>query len=273
MLSNKSLISLTFISLLLWACNRINYFETKPIYPNATIVMAHAATGNTPGIKRNTLEGAIFGLDTLDGIEIDISISKNRGLWLSHDQKVYTLDKYFINVNDETIAAIKDENNLPYYTPLEAVLKHMAQNTPDKTISLEIKYPFTLITTDVFNDVAYNINTLVNQYNLQGRVIVESQSVGLLKKLSEINETIGTYYMCYGNFEKGISRAYSNGLSGFSFDYGRDDELTFQSVALAHELGLKVLTYTINDEYIPIVYSTGADIIQTDNMNFYDLLK
>jgi glycerophosphoryl diester phosphodiesterase len=265
--------TLIFLSLLLLSCEKVEYFEPQEIAINKPIILAHAATGYSTDIGNNTLEGAIYGLNILDGIEVDVAISKDGGLWITHDSKVKSLDKYFINVTDNDIAGITDGNNDPYYDKLEDVLKYMSDSANDKTISLDIKYPFALFTNSIFSDAAIQISNMVLEYGLMGNVVVESNSVGFLTKVSKQEGEIGTYYICFGNYEKGIANAYQNDLTGISFDYDKSDEIIGPKIELAHELGLRVLLYPINDDKINKVYPSNADIIETDNMNFYDILE
>jgi len=254
-------------------CGRMVEFEPQTIAFEKTIVLGHGASGNFPDFRRNTLKASILGLDSLNGIEVDISISKDNGLWLTKDNKVRSIDKYFIDASDATIAGIKDENDSPYYQKLEDVMQHMSGLAEEKTISLDVKRPNVLFANSIYSDVANKINSLIIEFGLEGRVLVESSSVEFLENISEQKALIESYFLCYGNYEKGIATAYQNGLTGISFDYGRDDELTQESTALAHELGLKVLVYTINDDEIKPVLGLNVDIIETDNMDFFVIAK
>ena len=265
-------INLIILSFCFLACQRIEYFEPQAATFEETKVLAHAASGNSNEFQRNTIEAVKYGLKNLDGIEIDIAISKDNGLWLSHDDKVLALDKQFINVSDSELEEIKDSLGNPYYDKLEDVLKYMSDSVQDKTISLDIKYPVTINPNAVLADAAERIVALVEHYGLQNNVVVESGSALFLKKIRKDNPLIGTYIMSYGNYESGIADAYEYGFTGISFNYNRDDELVKESVELAHELGIKILVYTINNEDISIVHALGVDIIETDHMDYYFLL-
>jgi glycerophosphoryl diester phosphodiesterase len=267
-----SKIKLILISCCFIACQRIEYFEPQEATFDETKVLGHAAVGYSEGYKNNTLIGAKYGLSRLDGIEIDIAISKDNGLWLAHDSKVVGLDKYFINVTDQEISEIVDENGNPYYDKLEDVLKYVADSTSDKTISLDVKFPTSIFANSIFEDAAKKIGELVSSNGLASQVVVESGSVNFLNEIEKQEPDIGTYIMCYGNYEGGIADAYKNGFTGISFNYNRDDELTQESVDLAHDLGIKVLVYTINDLDINVVHQLGVDIIETDHMNYYTVL-
>ena len=269
----KLIVKASLLLPLIYSCNRIDYLTPNEISIEKTVVLAHRASGDTPGYQRNSLKAAIYGFTTLDGIEVDVAISKDHGLWLTHDSKVKSIDKYFINVPDEDIANIKDDHGNPYYDKLEDVLAYMETTKDDNFISLDVKYPFEIITNKTHKVVAKKISDMVNQYHLQGHVYIESNSIGFLKKIKNENNQLDTYYMCFGNYEKGVNTASQNKFTGISFAYGRDDELISESVELAHQLGVKVLVYTVNDAMINEVYPLNVDIIETDNMDFYDIVN
>jgi len=276
-LPNAQLSIITTAILCCWSCQRINYFEEQnQIQTTKTIVLAHAASGNSNEYRRNTLEAAKFGFEVLDGIEIDVAISKNFSLWLSHDAQILIngeYDDYFINVSDDVISNVIDENGKLYYHKLEDILSYMSENLTNNLISLDVKHPQAIFSDNAFDAAADEICNLVDKYKLDGKVVIESNSISFLKKFANIQTNIETYIMVYGDYEKGVSKAYSNGFTGFSFDYGRNDELVKESIDLAHSLGIKVLAYYINDDVINIGYEIGADIIETDNMSFYELLE
>lgn len=53
-------------------------------------------------MPENTLDAVIYGKEHLDGIEIDIHISKDRTLWLSHDLEVGSCGGTVYNCFPET---------------------------------------------------------------------------------------------------------------------------------------------------------------------------
>lgn len=269
----RTLILLACIAIFLGSCSRIEYIQPDDAIPlSSPLVLAHGATGNSDH-KKNSLEGVKYGLSILDGVEIDIVMSKNGTLWLSHDTEVKTLDKNFIKAADSEITKVLDDDNLPYYDKLEDVLEYISDSSQTSFISLDYKYSVGTFTGGHFKSSATKINELVSAYNLNNQVAVECDMLFFLSQIHELNPEIETYYLCLGNFEKGIAKSHDRDLTGISFDYGREDSLTTESISLAHELGLKVLTYTINDDEIKTVHRINPDIIQTDNMDYYDILN
>ena len=239
-----------------------------------TKVLVHRASGAS-ALRENTVEAATHTIGYLDGIEVDVVISKDGGLWLSHEAKVHDLDKYFINVADEEIGSVLDSAGDRYYDSLEEVLAFMADQPSEKHISLDVKKPFSLINVTTYKNAALKIMDLVEKYDLGNRVMVESSVVGFLSQFNPDGEfeqdSINTYYMCYGDFDRGLAVSFQNDLSGISFHYGRSDEMTAEKVELAHSLGRKVLIYTINGDNIPETKALEVDVIQTDHLDFYGL--
>ena len=248
-----SICLLTLVS----SCEEIENLEKRSLglAGEKTKVLAHRGSGlNSQLFRENTLDGIKFGLQQLEGVEVDIAISKEGGLWLSHDSKINALDIAFIKASDKEISQIKDETGKAYYDSLEDVLAYMAKNQPTKYISLDVKYPDEILSFDTFKSVAKTLEKLTKKYNLKNRMSVQSDFLYFLRRVKEESSTIETYYMCYGNFDKGIRKAYDNHLTGLSFDHKRVDELIGSDVDLAHSLGIKVLVYSVEDEDINEVH-------------------
>ncbi|MFT4733993.1 MAG: glycerophosphoryl diester phosphodiesterase [Algoriphagus sp.] len=258
------------------SCTKIEHLDPREssLGEQVTKVLAHRGAGlNSPVFRENTLEGIKYGLQKLEGVEVDIAISEDGGLWLSHDSEILTLNKAFIKARSHEIEEIKDEDGLPYYDSLEDVLAYMAKNEPTKYISLDVKYPSKILSFDTYKSVAKTLAELTEIYNFENRISVQSGFLYFLNKVGEESSEIETYYMSYGNFDKGVIKAYDNHLTGLSFDHKRVDELTEEGVDHAHSLGIKVLVYSVDDVYINEVYGFQVDFMETDNMDFYELLN
>ncbi|WP_162628047.1 glycerophosphodiester phosphodiesterase [Arcticibacterium luteifluviistationis] len=238
-----------------------------------TKVLGHRGAGyNSLLFRENTSEGIEYALDRLGGVEVDIAISKDGGLWLSHDDNVWLLDKPFIDATDEEIADVRDENGQVYYDKLEDILVRMVIKYPSKHISLDVKNPKELFKSETFSSVAKKLADFTDSYNFEGKISVQSDSLSFLKMVREESSGIETYYLTWGDFDQGIKRTYENYLTGISFDHDRKDDLTKSMVDLAHSLNLKVLVYSIEDSFIDEVYGLQVDFIETDNMAFFELL-
>ena len=70
-------------------CEKIIYQVDNPIAGIPTRVLMARGKGNNTDLVENTFEAAQYGLSKLDGIELDIQMSKDGTLWLDHDNEVH----------------------------------------------------------------------------------------------------------------------------------------------------------------------------------------
>lgn len=269
---------LTAILFLFSNCEKVDYFETNSetfdITPKALV---HAASGDT-NFAEQSLEAVDFGFSILDGIEVDIQISEDNTLWLSHDSKVKATNDielgYFCKVPDYKIEAIYNANGSSYYTKLDSVFTLMNKKYPDKHISLDIKRPFKISAYSSYDAIYENISDMVLKYGLEGKVLIESSSKYLLKQFVAGKANIETYYFCLGDFDKGVAEAIYNNFTGISFKINSYDILNRSLIETLHSAGLKIQVFYTNEVHdIKRLHSYGVDFMQTDNLEFYSALK
>src|SRR4051812_29867589 len=76
--------------IVLCGCEKIIFSIDNPISGlDVPIVLMHRGSGDHPDITGNTYEAAAYGLSVLDGIELDIQLSRDGTLWLDHDNEVH----------------------------------------------------------------------------------------------------------------------------------------------------------------------------------------
>ena len=273
---------LLYISILLTvitiACSKIKYYDDNPISSNTTKVLSHRGVYFAPGYQQNTLKSAILGLKTLDGIELDIQISKDNTLWLGYDLEVYDCNGQIQCINELSDQDLTDMNLCPNtikHSKLEKVFSYMKDSAPDKFISLDVKYPrCNGSITNEFKTIATEIVRLVKKYELHGKVLVESSKTSFLKDIKEKSKDIELYYLAYDDFDKGMAKALEGNFTGISLKFNGKVELTQEHIDLIHRKGLKVQMWTVNFvEDITEVYSIQPDYIQTDNLYFYYFLN
>ncbi len=259
-------------------CEKVDYF---PISSKTTIIIpkaiVHAASGDAR-FAEQSLEAVDFGFSVLDGIEVDIQISANNTLWLSHNSIVKNTNEieigYFGNVPDYKIEAIYNIDGTPYYTRLDAVLKLMNNKYPGKYISLDIKRPHKISAYSSYDAMFASISQMVVKYDLESKVLIESSSKYLLKQFSEGKANIETYYFCLGDFDKGVAEAIYNNFTGISFKINSYDVLSKSLIETMHAAGLKIEVFYTNEENdIKRLHSFGVDFMQTDNLGFYSALE
>jgi glycerophosphoryl diester phosphodiesterase len=260
------------------SCDRVEYYPDKPVVFDKTYLLAHKGGGDSD--EGNTLEGSLFGLSQLDGIEVDIQTSSENTLWLSHSPLLPSCGSFeedcFVSHTDAEIIDIDSclGNNINY-TNLESVFQYMSSNYPGKFISLDAKAwtpcgisGINLIRT--MNLFAQAIIDLTLQYHLENRVMVESENGDFLYYIKMNSDFIETYLTSFGDFELAVSRALDAGFSGISFAFKVKEEITKEQVGLIHRKGLKIQLWTVNDSSeISEAKSMNPDFIQTDNLHYF----
>ena len=275
---HKHFIILILIIIVSWACEKINYFVDREDISTSTKILLHKGKGFHPDFHENTLEGAKYGLAHFDGIEVDIVISKDGTVWLSHNIRVKDENgnekELFSKTSDKTIMSIRNEETGFHYNKLEDIFKYMSENTPDKYISIDTKRPQLLFTRNEYKAITDAIKGYIRKYdNLKGRVLVEADCCYFLNWLKDV-DGIETYYFSIGDFDKGVAKAYQNGYSGITFQYGRKDDSSPELIELTHKKGLKMQIYYINESsVIEEVITYNVDFIQTDNIDYYDFVQ
>jgi glycerophosphoryl diester phosphodiesterase len=256
------------------SCERVEYYPDKPLPEIHTHILAHQGGGFFD--QGNTLEACKYGLEMLNGIEIDIQRSSDNTLWLNHSSSVLPCgslaERCFASVSSAYITGIdsclgKDIN----YTKLETVFEYISLNHPDKYVSLDVKAwsPCELSGINVtkeMNKLAQEIIDLTAKYHLDNRVMVESEAGDFLYYVKTHSDFIETYLLTLGDFELGISRALDAGFSGISFSYKFKEPIIKEQIDLIHRKGLKIQLWTVNDPAdMEEARSMNPDFIQTDN--------
>lgn len=259
------------------SCERVEYFPDKPINSSETIFLAHHGAGNLD--KPNTIESVIIGLNNLQGIECDIQMGLEGSLWLGHSPNTPGCESIeesvYAELSDNQICHLDSclGNNFNTYR-LDSVFKYISEQGKVKLISLDVKAwnPVSLINVNMIaqmNKLAQSIINLTNEYNLNGQVMVESETGDFLYYIRTHTEGIETYLLTNGDFELGISRALHGEFSGISFKYMFDEDITAEGINLIHRKGLKIHLWTLNDTTkIKDAILLGPDYIQTDNIDF-----
>jgi len=261
------------------ACKKIKYYPDKPYGDVETKVLAHRCGGNS-SYQENTLEAANFGLSVLDGIEVDIQISKNRTIWMSHSAELPSCGGISYNCFPETYDSQIIEldsclGNTFIFSRLEEVFALMSSSYPNKFISLDVKAWVPCEVTSIgiignLNVIADEIVFLTEKYNLYDHVMVESETTSFLSYLQKKSNRIETYISTLGDFERGMQIALKGGYTGMSFKYMFDEEITSDHIYLIRKKGLKIQLWTVDEpDAIEEAISINPDFIQTDNLNYF----
>lgn len=263
-----------FVLLLIGGCEKISYAPDNPFCGLSTRVLMHKGCGDNPDYVVNTLAAAEFGLSVLDGIELDIQMSKDGTLWLDHNNTVIDCEgneiACFQELTDQEIEAYASCDGVIRYNTLESVFQLMATSYPESVISLDIKsqYCEILNTGETMRRMAESVLNLVARYNMEKKVLVESSSIEFMQEL-ENQAAVGQCIITVsGDVDEGLANAAATKARGISLKYGIEP-FDAEVVSLIHKKGYAIMIWYINEPNdIANAWNTKPDFIQTDNADF-----
>jgi len=254
-------------------CEKIRYEPDNPFSGLPTKVLMHRGNGFNTQFHENTLPAAEYGLSVLDGIELDIQLSKDGTLWLDHSNEVHDCDGNvvgcFQTLTDAEINAVAECADTLRYHTLESVFQLMVAEYPDSYISLDIKGQYCEIinTKETMRQMAESVLALVDKYNMQDKVLVESNSVEFLQELDD-QTLVGQCVVSLGDVDEGIANASLVKARGISLEYGVE-EVNADVVNLVHNKGYGLILWVVNEpEDIAAAWNSRPDFIETDNADF-----
>lgn len=256
-----------------WGCKKITYYPDKNILIEPTRLLAHRGGGNAQ-FRDNTLEGIKSALRWKDGIEVDVQISKNETVWLSHSSLVeacnQTLD-CFAETDDTSIIAITTCNgNDISYTQMEDVFKFMHDSFPKSYISIDLKsWPICgPNAADVIGAMKLEAEVILNlaaKYQLLSQIKIETETASVLNFIRSKNTAAEIYLTSFGDFERAMLLCLKEGYHGISYKHHVGEELTKEKMDLLHRKGLKIMVWNLFDNSeIPGLTAMGVDYIQQD---------
>ncbi len=273
----RSILGLILMTFVTSGCDKIEFSVDNPFAGIPTRVLMHRGCGDNPDLVGNTLAAAEYGLSKLDGIELDIQLSKDGTLWLDHDNQVHDCDGNvvgcFQEMTDVAINAAAECNGVVRYHTLESVFQVMVDKYPNAFISLDIKgqYCQIFVIPSVMKTMARAVLDLVSKYNLVNRVLVESDSPAFLAEL-EHQSLVGQCVISLGDIDKGIANAKVTKSRAISLKYGVE-EINVEVVKLIHNKGYGLVIWVVNEpDAIAAVWRSKPDFIQTDNGRFREYI-
>jgi glycerophosphoryl diester phosphodiesterase len=267
--------------LIVSACEKIHYYPDKEFHEVKTLFLCHRGGGSEEysTIQQNTLDATKKGFSTIDGVEVDIQISKDQTIWLSHSSTPDSCNgreySCFAETSDNEIIQL-DSCKGPGYiiSRLDDVLFDMSKNYPEKFISLDLKAwpPCGIGSAGILGDMnlmADKVFILVQKYHLEHHVFIESETTTLLTYVKKNCPGIETYLETTGDFERGIQIALEENYTGISFKYKYDEAITGEHVQMIRRKGLKIQLYTVdNEDDLREALYINPDFIQTDNIEY-----
>lgn len=247
-----------------------------------TKVLCHRGAGvgynyvNDDTIYENTLSAVKYGFTHFDGVEVDVQRSKSGTLWVFHNSDLFIVDSLSpVCVPASNDVQIRNLNSkLPNYKrlcTLEEVLKYRISLKSQKYISLDVKgyfeescIPGRNASKEYQVSTAEEIVRLVEIYNLQDYVLVETDYLDVLRTVKKLNSNISCYLLGYNSFEERLDKAKEINVDGLSFNFG-DSSLTQESVERLHQANMQIQVWTItSEEELIRAKNLKVDFIQTD---------
>lgn len=263
-----SLFAISFLS-----CEKVNYYDDKPLEYSPTIALAHRG-GRTDSLRENNYESCINALSFMAGIEVDVQLSKDRTIWLSHNTKVVGCNgeqNCFAETRDIEIESIDSCNGTDHkFTKLADVMSYMQQHNIRKYIAIDMKawIPCGGGSVDVEGEMRAEIEEIIKlgeKYNLAQYLLFENDLPSVLRFAKEKNSSVKTFITSYGDYEKGMLEALKNNLDGISYKTNFKDELDLEKINLLHKKGIRLMAWNIPDStYIQFLKSIDVDFIQID---------
>lgn len=255
------------------SCEKVNYYDDKPFDYEPTSALAHRG-GGTDSLRDNSYESCINALSITDGIEVDVQLSKDRTIWLSHNSKVVGCDgelNCFAETRDVTIESITTCNGTNYaYTKLGDVMNYMDQHNIRKYISIDMKAwkPCSGNSLDIEGEMRAEVEEVIKlgeKYNLAPCLLFENDLPSVLNWAKQKNNSVKTFITSYGDYEKGMLQALKNNLDGISYKSHFKDVLDPAKINLLHKKGIRLMAWNIPDStYIQFLKSIDVDFIQID---------
>lgn len=273
------------VTLALAACQKIDYLPQNPVEPWPTRVLMHRGGGSEGPYPGNTLPAVRWGASILDGVEIDIQLSADGTLWLGHDNEVLGCDGEqigcFQDLGDAEIDGVAycadpaSGTLVQHYVRLSEVFAAISVEFPESLFSLDIKgqYCRSLGRSEA-ESMADEVDRLVRQYGMGGKVAVESEQRSFLERLKHDGAPVYAFVVSLGDIDGPLSAAANVGATGISFKYAPTSEpLDADVVAGIHGVGYRMIVWTVNTpEEVAAVWPTKVDVIETDNPDFKSLI-
>lgn len=265
--------SFSFILIFFFSCEKVTYYPDNNIPYSPTINIAHRGGGNDT-MRDNSLESIVNAFPFVGGIEVDVQLSKNETVWLSHSSTVENCIGElgcFAEATDSEIEAITTCNGLNLaYTKLEDVMIYMNQNNIKKYISIDLKGWLPcggggLDVEGIMRKETEQIIKLGEKYNLSAYLLFETEMISVLDWAKAKNSFVQTYYTTYGDYEKAILVALKHKFNGISYKSFFKDALDADKINLLHKKGLRINAWNIPDaSHAQFLRDINVDFVQID---------
>ncbi len=279
----KSVILRILPLLFLWflSCEKIEPHKIKNLNGNHIGVIGHGGMGFqsfSNQLPHNSFSSVVQTIEKLnaDGVEVDVQLSRDGVLMLYHSELLESLTDCFSCVHESYAKdLLKCRYRNDFYAnvftnekiiSLEKVVNRFSQRTIKPLLFLDLKTFLpceTELTYEEYHQSIVNsLLELIEQYQGEDWIFVESWDVGLLKMLQVKNPSIK---LKISNGEpESIYQAREHGFYGVVMEY---QNITREEVGLAHSMGVRVSLYSPKSRRgIRKAIQKNPDYIQTDNV-------
>ena len=253
-------------------------FDIINLNDNKIIALGHAGMGSGDAYPMNSYESILKCLNFgMDGTELDVQMTKDSVLVAYHDQDLSENSNIDGIINSLNWYDIKNAyyTQTPYLNYSIISLEELFSNIDDLH-----KYKFTfdckLYTNNINTNQFYTsyINAvvkLIQKYNLENNVYIESQSEVFLRMFKNLDPNY-KLFIYSSSFESGLDIALSLDLFGLTMSI-RD--ISKDQIEIAHNNNLWVAIWNIHSESDNIeAIHKNPDFIQTNEVrSLIELIK
>ena len=231
----------------------------------------------------NTIPAMMEGIQALDGVEVDIQMSKDGTIWMFHDADLgYNCDnpddsRSLILLPDSVISGLRlcHESKKDRIYKLQELIDVWNLTPGGFYISFDVKMDFPFDTFDqVGGRYAYMVKlatqlaeVLSVRNHPASQLLMEVDYESFCEELRKYISDIPMYLSSSDDIIPKIERALAEGYDGISCNYN-DLSVTAEGIKTAHDSGLSVQLWTpyYYDELLS-AFNRNPDFIQSDNID------
>ena len=223
-----------------------------PTIPSTPKIIAHRGVHSTAA--ENSLESFIAAQELgVYGSELDVHITADNKIITNHDTTTGGVKIEQTNYDDLPLRGGKKIPLLVEY--FEQLLKK-----PGTKLIIEIK---THSSTEMNMKVTEEVVRLVKEHQMESHVEFIAYNYGICKRLAELMPDMNIAYL---TDDKAPKLLFADGIRGIDYEHGRLMTTNRAWIKQAHDLGMYVNTYTVNNSADMLrCIAAGVDFITTDN--------
>ena len=207
----KNKLSLLFITLILVIVpcrkNIDNEYFTNTLKNNSTLVIGHHGAGsvkfNNLRYYDNSFSAIKVGLEYLDGIEVDLQMSKDSTIWVYHNHDILNNDSVLVSIaslSDYEISIVNKKFYSNDMITLDSMLSFLENYNEERTIIFDLKFLYNPSWNEGINNIAVSLlnnkfDSFTNFSNI--KFVLGSVDLQLLSCFDNNSNDIGKYYKTY----------------------------------------------------------------------------